>query len=136
MCEQIRVVEPAIADPSDRCYNSSFPILRWHIYYSLYINECDMEHFQLQVQLTLNQFLDFKTTSGLDSFSVPEMKDFGIDIKANSCFLCNPYTFDLFVYRIFQPIRTSWTREILAKKYSEALNLPFEYAFLGNGFKS
>lgn len=35
-----------------------------------------MEHFQLQVQLTLNQFLDFKTTSGLDSFSVPGNEGF------------------------------------------------------------
>ena len=69
-----------------------------------------MEHFQLQVQLTFkpvsnmsnySKFLDFKTTSGLDSFSVPEMKDFGIDIKANSCFLCNPYACDLFVIEYF-----------------------------------
>ena len=30
---------------------------RLHVYYFLYINEFGMEHFQLQVQLTVNRFL-------------------------------------------------------------------------------
>jgi len=34
-----------------------------------------------------SKFLELKTTSGPDSFSASETKDFGIDIKADSCFL-------------------------------------------------
>lgn len=86
-----------------------------------------------------SQFLKLKTTSGLHSPSVSEIKALGIDIKVDSCFLCNPYAFDLFMEYFNQSELSEYVKyyppqnTILAKEFSEALNLPPEYVFLGNG---
>lgn len=63
----------------------------------------------------------------------------GIDIKLDSCFLCNPYAFDLFIEYFNQSELSEYIKyyppqnAILAKEFSEILNLSPKYVFLGNG---
>jgi histidinol-phosphate/aromatic aminotransferase/cobyric acid decarboxylase-like protein len=86
-----------------------------------------------------SDFIELKKQSGLHSPSVSEMSSLGIDIKVDSCFLCNPYAFDLFMeyynrtdlsdYVKYYPPQNS----ILAKELSESLGLDPDYVFLGNG---
>ena len=63
MLERIRIAETVIVDLSDWCYNSLPSQSQVYTFIiSLCTNECDMEQFQLQVQLTLNRFLVWTTT--------------------------------------------------------------------------
>ena len=86
-----------------------------------------------------SKFLELKKQSGLHSPSVSEIKGLGINIKVDSCFLCNPYAFDLFMEYFHQSSLSDYVKyyppqnAILAKEFSSALHLNSDYVFLGNG---
>ena len=86
-----------------------------------------------------SEFIELKKQSGLHSPSVSEMSSLGIDIRVDSCFLCNPYAFDLFMEYYNQSELSDYVKyyppqnAILAKELSESLGLDPDYVFLGNG---
>lgn len=85
-------------------------------------------------------FLKEKSKSGLHSPSPSELiKELGLTIDVDACFLCNPYAFDLYMdhykdtdlreYMKFYPPQNN----ILSKKLGDAFNLNPDYLMLGNG---
>jgi histidinol-phosphate/aromatic aminotransferase/cobyric acid decarboxylase-like protein len=87
-----------------------------------------------------DKFLKLKSKSGLHSPSVFELKNnLGIDIEVDSCFLCNPYAFDLFLEYFKKRDITDYIKyyppqnKILSGILSKNIDINSEYLLLGNG---
>ena len=85
-------------------------------------------------------FIRQKSKSGLHSPSPSELvKELGLTIDVDACFLCNPYAFNLYMDYYKKEDLTSYMKfyppqnNVLSKKLGDALNLNDDYLMLGNG---
>lgn len=87
-----------------------------------------------------DKFLKLKSESGLHSPSVFELKNnLNIDISVDSCFLCNPYAFELFMGYLDKRDLTDYIKyyppqnKVLSKILSKNIDINSEFLMIGNG---
>ncbi len=87
-----------------------------------------------------HNFLKLKSDSGLHSPSIFELKNsMKIDIEIDSCFLCNPYAFDLFLEYLNKRDLTDYIKyyppqnKILSQILSKNIDINSEFILIGNG---